>query len=195
MNMSTTDKKERGWKRKLIHELSDYWFIVLYLTIFFSVFTNYQRLILAHYNIIYTDYGISVIKALVLGKVVLIAESLHVGRRFENKPLIFSVIYNSIVFTVCVLLFNTAEVIVDGFIHKMNAEQAVAELVSHYNYELFARGMVVFFAFIPFFAVRELGLILGPGMMRKLFFQKRSAWRLTLDEQCSRGTVGGPADK
>ena len=49
------------------------------MAIFFGVFTTYRRLLLAHYGIGYEDYGISVIRALVLGKVVLVARSLTSG--------------------------------------------------------------------------------------------------------------------
>jgi hypothetical protein len=52
---------------------------------------------------------------------------------------------------------------------------AVDEVMSGFNYEWLARAMVVFFAFIPFFMVRELGGVLGEGTVAKLFFQQRSA--------------------
>ena len=87
--MSTVNEKKKGLKQKILHELIKYWLIVLYMAIFFGAFTSYRRLLLAHYGISYEDYGISVIRALVLAKVVLVAEALHLGRGYEDKPMIF----------------------------------------------------------------------------------------------------------
>jgi hypothetical protein len=56
------------------------------MAILFAVFTNYRRLIRAHYLISYEEYGFSVIKALILAKVILVAEKLCLGRGLEDKP-------------------------------------------------------------------------------------------------------------
>ena len=77
-----------GWKVTLTAELIDYWIVVLYLACFFAVFTWYRRLILAEYQIAYLHYGVSVVEALVLAKVILIGEGLRLGRGLEDKPLI-----------------------------------------------------------------------------------------------------------
>lgn len=172
-----SNKKRTGWKQKLLDEVKEYWIIVLYLAIFFGVFTNYRRLILAHYQIVYHAYMIGVIKALVLAKVVLILESLHVVRGFKDRPLIVPTLFKAFLFTVCVGLFNAIESMTGSFIHGRNLMGAVDELVSQYNYEWLAGAVVVFFAFIPFFAVRELGQVLGEGTISKLFFQRRSTMK------------------
>ena len=79
------------------------------MAIFFGAFANYRRLLLAHYGISYEDYGIAVIKALVLAKVVLVAETLRLGRGYEEKPLIVPTLYKTFLFTVCVAVFDIAE--------------------------------------------------------------------------------------
>ena len=173
--MDDTNKKKAGWKQKIIHELVEYWLIVLYLAIFFGVFTNYRRLILAHYHISYEAYGFSVIKALVLAKVILVAESLRLGRGFKDKPLIVPTLYKAFLFTVCVAVFNVVESMIRSFIHGSGLMGAVSEFTSRFDDELLAGALVVFFSFIPFFAVRELGQVLGEGTISKLFFRKRSA--------------------
>jgi hypothetical protein len=173
--MNALNKKKTGWKQKILHEMIEYWITVLYMALFFGVFSNYRRLIQAHLQISYEDYGISVIKALVLAKVVLVADSLRLGRGFEDKPLIVPTLYKSFIFTVCVTLFNVIGSMIGCFIHGIGPMEAVDELMSGFNYEWLARALVVFFAFIPFFAVRELRRVLGNGLILKLFFQRRSA--------------------
>jgi hypothetical protein len=100
------------------------------LAIFFGVFTNYRRLILAHYHISYTAYGFSVIKALVLAKVILVAESLRLDRGLEDKPLIVPTVYKAFLFTVCVAVFNVVESMIRSFIHGSGLMGAVSEFTS-----------------------------------------------------------------
>lgn len=173
--MNTANEKKKNWKQKLVHEFVSYWFAVLYMAIFFAVFTNYRRLILAHYQIVYTEYGISVIKALVLAKVVLIAEAMRLGRGFEKQPLIIPTLYKTVVFTVCVAAFDILETVVRALIGGMGTAGAIDKVWGRFNYEWLASATVVFFAFIPFFAFRELKLIFGEGTIFRLFFQPRTA--------------------
>ena len=88
--MSNPDKKKRDVKKKIVHEVTEYWIIVCYLALVFAAFTWYRRLVLAAHDITYTNYGVAVIEALVLAKVVMIGDVLRLGRRLEHKPLIYS---------------------------------------------------------------------------------------------------------
>ena len=183
--MDTVNNK-KGWKQRILHELVSYWIIVLYLAIFFGVFTTYRRLLLAHHQIDYAEYGISVIRALVLAKVVLVAETLRLGRGFEDKPLVVPTLYKTLLFTICMALFSVAEELVRGFIHGKGVAAAADEVMSQLHLEWLARALVVFFAFIPFFMVRELGRVLGKGTIARLFFQRRSAIEAGCDPKLKR---------
>ena len=97
--MTKTNKKKVGWKDKLVLEMIAYWINVLYLTILFAVFTSYRRLILANYDISYSNWGISLIKALVLAKVIMVGDLFRFNRGLENKPLIFPTLFRSVMFT------------------------------------------------------------------------------------------------
>src|SRR5688572_787683 len=172
--MNTVNEKKKGWKQKILHELKNYWLLVLYMSIFFGVFTTYRRLLLAHYEISYEDYGISIIRALVLCKVVLVAEVLHLGRRFEEKPLIVPTLYKTFLFTVCMMVYDIAEGLFRGLLGVLGLLGAVDEVMSRFNYEWLSRALVIFFAFIPLFAIRELTRVLG-GRVTDIFFQRSSA--------------------
>jgi hypothetical protein len=147
--------------------------MVIYMAIFFGAFSSYRRFLLAHYGISYGEYGISVIRALVLSKVVLIAEALHLGRGYEDKPLVVPTLYKTALFTSCVAIFDIAEGLLRGVIGGLGPMGAVHDVMSRFNYEWLSRAMVIFFAFIPFFAVRELRRVLGDGVT-DVFFHRRS---------------------
>ena len=161
-----------GWKRKLFLEMTAYWINVAYLTILFSVFNSYRRLILAHYDIGYSNWGISLIKALVLAKVIMVGSLFHFDRILDKKPMIFPTLLRSFLFTLWVGLFALIESTIRGFLHGKGSAGASDHLLSEGTHEFFAKCLVVFVAFIPSFAFKELGRVFGKGKIWELFFRK-----------------------
>src|ERR1700692_1746850 len=100
--MNEVNKKKAGLKEKFVRELINYWVTFLYLAFFFGAFAWYRRLVLAEYGISYLHYGTALVEALVLAKVILIGDALHLGRKLEEKPLIIPTIYKTVVFCVFV---------------------------------------------------------------------------------------------
>ena len=164
-----------GWKHKVYHELVDYWMNVVYLTLFFGVFMWYRRFILAEYEIAYLHYGIAVIQALVLAKVIMIGDIVRLGRGLEDKPLIFPTLYKAAVFSVFVGLFKILEHTIRGLLHRERLAGGMHDILSKGRNELLAYALIIFFTFIPFFAFKELGRVLGKGSIRHLFFRRRAA--------------------
>ncbi len=170
--MKDANARRAERKQKLTHEFVEYWINVAYLTFFFGVFTTYRRLILARYEISYEEYGIALIKALILAKVIMIGDILRLGRRLENKPLIIPTLYKTVVFTLWVVLFSVIESVIRGLLHGKGLAGGLDELMSKGIYEVLAGCLVVFFALIPFFAFRELERALGVGRIRDSFFRR-----------------------
>ena len=90
-------KDESAFKVKVLEELVEYDFDVIYLTIAFGTFTAYRRLLLAAHDIDYTDYGIAFIEVLILAKVIMIGSVFRRGRGLEDKPLIIPTFYKTVV--------------------------------------------------------------------------------------------------
>jgi len=171
--MHDNNTKKISWKQKLSRGFKEYWINVLYLTIFFSIFTDYRRLILAHYNIYYGNYGVSVINALILGKVILIVEHLPFGKGFEDRPLIIPTLYKSSIFTICVAIFIALESMAHRFFIAKSMAGVSGVPARHSVYEWTAGALMVFCAFVPFFAMRELSHVLGEGVIPELFFRRK----------------------
>ena len=72
--------------------------VATFLFFFFGSFTTYRRLVLAEYQIGYFEYGWALLKALVLAKVILIGEILHLGERFHDRPLLVSTLWKTLMF-------------------------------------------------------------------------------------------------
>jgi hypothetical protein len=169
--MKEANNKGEGWKSKFVNEITEYAINFLYLAVFFGVFTFYRRLVLAEYQISYMNYGFSLIKALILAKVIMIGSLFHLGGKYQDKPLIYPVLYNTIVFTIWVAVFFVLEDMVVGLLHGKGLAGGWQELKSRNVDELLARCVVILFAFIPFFAFKELGRVIGNKTIVELFFR------------------------
>jgi hypothetical protein len=171
--MNSPDKKKRNWKEIIFHELVEYWINVAYLTLVFAAFTQYRRLVLAAYDITYTNYWFAVIEALILAKVIMIGDVVRLGRGLEKKPLIYPTLYKTAVFTFFVGVFTVLENVIKGLWKGTGFTGGLVEFLGKGSNEFIANALIVFVAFIPFFGVKELGRVLGQDKIRALFFRKR----------------------
>jgi hypothetical protein len=153
--------------------MAEYWINVIYLALVFAAFTQYRRFVLAAHGITYTNYWVAVIEALILAKVVMIGDVIRLGRRLEHKPLIYSTLLKTVVFSLFVGAFTIVEHLIKGLWKGAGLTGGLGELLGKGHHQLLAMTLVVFVAFIPFFAFRELGRVLGEGKIRTLFFQRR----------------------
>ena len=164
--------KHASLKEKALEEVKVFWIITLYLVVFFGAFTVYRRLVLQDLGVLYLHYGFALIEALIIAKVIMIGQAVGLGRRFENKPLIWSVLYKSALFSILVLLFGVLEHVIEGLYHKKDLTGILHGIVELGMYELLARVIMLIVAFVPFFAFWELGRVLGPKKLAALFFSR-----------------------
>jgi hypothetical protein len=149
-----------------------FWLTTLYLFNFLGSFTTYRRLILAETGVTYLHYGIALIEALVVAKVILLGRMFGFSRRFEQQPLIVPVVYKSILFGVLVMLFGILEHVIEGMLRSHSALSGLRDLASLGVDELSARVLMIIIAFVPFFAFWEIGRVVGMPKLAAMFFQK-----------------------
>ena len=114
------------------------------------------------------------IKALILAKVILIGDALRLGRRLEHKRLIYPTLLKTVLFSLFVGVFTILEEMIKGLLKGQGLARAFTQFFEKGTDELLANCLVVFVAFIPFFALRELGRVLGEGKIWALFFRRRA---------------------
>lgn len=170
------DKPGRaGLKERAIEEFKLYAVIVLYLWIFLGSFTLYRRFIVAESGVGYVNYGIALIEALIIGKVILIGKLFGSSRRYDQSPLIVPVLYKSLFFGALVFLFGILEHIVKGWFHHEGLLGGLRTLGETSAYEIGARAVMLIVAFVPFFAFAELSRVMGGHALKALFFDRRPA--------------------
>src|SRR5215469_2898624 len=97
-NGSIPISRAARWKKGLVHEVKRYLFMFLYLWAMNGLLLLHESVVLARYDIPFTRWGYALVTALVLAKVMLVMEDFNIPRGFENRPLIYSIAYKSVVF-------------------------------------------------------------------------------------------------
>jgi hypothetical protein len=173
--MTTTHPSPIGAKQRVVHEIRELLAIFAYLAVFFLVFKFYTRLVLEEYGIDFFAYGLTILKALMLAKIILTADMLHIGERYQQRPLIIPTVYKTITFSIFTLVFEILEHIIIGVFHGKGVSAVFAEILDKGWPHLAGMTLVVFVAFLPFFAFRETDRILGEAKLIDWFFKRRNS--------------------
>lgn len=155
--------------KKLANEIREFLAVFLFVAPFFLAITNYRMFLQANFSHPFLAYGMSLFNALVLSKIILIGELVHLGGRFSNSPLIFITVNKSAVFTIFYLMFHLLEEGVRGALHGKGFLHAIQAEAFTSVEALLAHLLFVFFAFIPFFALMETRRRIGIDRFRELF--------------------------
>ncbi|MEM7008932.1 MAG: hypothetical protein AAF462_07350, partial [Thermodesulfobacteriota bacterium] len=98
-------------------------------------------------------------------------------RRFQQMPLIIPTVFRSFLFCIYVALFKILEHTAIGLFHGEGLTAGFYEIIGKDSNQILATALVTFCAFLPFFGIKELGLVMGPGKLSKLFFRKRFSYQ------------------
>ena len=161
------ENSKMSLRQKAAHEFKEFVVIFLYLAFFFCSIETYKMLLLNDFRDSYLNYSFALINALVIGKVILIGEYAHLGKKYETKQLLFSSIYKAFLFSLLVFAFHIVEEAIKRLLH---GESTVAALHNIHVADLLGRSLVVFCTFVPLFAFRELRRVLGEDQFQDLLF-------------------------
>jgi magnesium-transporting ATPase (P-type) len=163
------EEPKKSLKARAAYEVRELIIVVLYLTFFFCTLATYSMVLQKTYDSAMANYGEALIKALVIGKIILIGEALKVGKKFESQPLLPFSAAKAFVYTLIVFAFHIVELLVVSLFRGKSLDSAFHSLRFG---DLLARSFVVFSTFIPFFAFRELGRRLGEDKFKSLVFSR-----------------------
>ena len=163
-----TASPKRSLKLRMLDELRKFLVIVAYLWLVFFVLFVHEWLVLAGHNISFRFYGLATLNALVLGKIMLIAENMRFTKRFDNRPLIVPIAYKSIVFAVLLLAAYIAEEIGVGLFHGKTVAESFPMIGGGRPATLLCVTAIMAAALAPFFAFREIARVVGEAEFRIL---------------------------
>lgn len=163
----------RAWA---IDEVKRLFVIFIYLWAMFALFTLYEMVILRQREIAFVPKaGFAAINAIALAKVMLVAEDLDILRSIKKYPLIYPIIADSIFMTVLFLCFNVLEHLVVGFFEHKTVAASLPALGGGGLVGLLCLAIIMFWAILPFIAVRYISRDLGPGRLKAMLFGTKVA--------------------
>jgi hypothetical protein len=159
-------------RHRLAHEIKVYAGISLYLYVCFGTILLYKESVLEAHGLSYAPYGLAAAKALILGKFMLIAQALHIGERYKHKPLIYMVLYKSVIFLIVLVALSFVEEIVVGAIHGRAVIQTISEIAGGRWLEIAMTCALLWLILLPYFAFQQINQVLGRGEFRQMLFGK-----------------------
>ena len=160
---------------KALAALSAYLYVCLGAVILF------KSAVLREVGVTYTIWGVALVKAIILGKFMLLLRMAHIGERYRHKPLIWPTLYQSLMFLVMLLILTTIEELLVGLIHGRALTNSLAHVVGPTFYQGFSVCFLMFLILVPYSAYACLGDVLGERALFRLFFVDRSASTLVRD--------------
>jgi hypothetical protein len=157
-------------KRRIAHEIREFLIVFLFLAPFFMSFATFRTYVVGEPGSWYFNYGTALVNALILAKIIVIGELAGLGKRSEDKALIFSTLHKAVAFTLLAMAFHAIEGTVRGVLHGQTAFAAFYGTVVTDKGEFLGRGLVLFFGALPFFALREVRRVMGEDPFHRLFF-------------------------
>lgn len=154
-------------KEKAAEELRNYAVVTAYLFVCFAAILLYKAALLEAEGVAFAPIGTALVKALILGKFILIGEALHVGTRFGRGVLLASIARKTLLFAALLVVLTVLEEVVVGWVHHRPAAASLAELFGAALPERLASVLLMVLVLLPLIAARELGRKLGPGGLRK----------------------------
>ncbi|QGM97231.1 DUF4339 domain-containing protein [Methylocystis parvus] len=154
------------------HEFISYLAVSGYLMVWFSAVMFYKATILRSVGVEFAPLGFAVVKALILGKFILVLEAVKLGeRRASNEILIWQIVKKALLFTVALIFLSLVEEVIMGHFHGKSARDVLSEIGGGSISQTVATGILMFLVLLPYFAFRRLALELGA--LPELLFTRR----------------------
>ncbi len=149
-------------------------------TLFFLVSFN---LIVFTTNLLIYDYWfrlsgflLATTTALIVGKAVLVANSIRLIDRFRGAPLIQPILYKTLFYTAVVLVVRLLERFVHLALDDRGFAAAFDVALHDFSWHRFAAIQIwLFTCFLVYVTATELAHLLGEGQLFRLFFRHRSS--------------------
>lgn len=155
------------------HEFQELAIISAYLYITLGAVILMKAALLHTEGIPFAPWGIAIVKAVVLGKFVLLGNLAHVGGRDISGPLIWPTLRRAVAFLVLLVILTIIEEVVVGLFHHQSIAASLGDLFGARLQETLAGYLIMLLVLIPFFAFRVLSEALGEGRLERMFFVAR----------------------
>ena len=160
----------KSLKERAYEELKEFLRMTLYLWVVFGLLILYKSVILAEYNIDITQHWLAILNALALAKVMLLAKGFHLGDRYNEEPLIYTILMKSALFTVVLVCFKFLEDYVIGLFHHKSFVESISDIAGGTAKGIVTLTALLFVILVPFVAYGEVKRVMGDDKVADLMF-------------------------
>lgn len=143
-------------RERLREELRKYALISAYLFVCFGVILLYESSILEASGGDPLAWTLALVKALVMGKFILIGDALSVGSRAAEHPLLHRIAWKSLAMLAILIVFKCLEELVVGWFHDRSAGQVLGEFLDRSWIQMVAPVFLMLLILIPLMAAAEI---------------------------------------
>jgi hypothetical protein len=163
----------RDLKERVIEEFKRFWLMAIYLWAVFSLFVLNEDVVMRSQGINFVANGFAIVNALVLAKVMLIAQNMNLRRWAPQSRLIYRIVFETLLVVVLFVCFHVIERVVVGLIKGQAVGTSLPSFGGGGMLGLLCVALSLFVSLMPYFAFRNIGRALGPGQMKALLFESR----------------------
>ena len=159
------DSPTRALAGRLMNEVRQFVVMFLYLWILFGLFVLNQVLTLEQHGLSIALSGFAMLNALVLAKVMMIVEYFDFSRWLRGGPLVYPVVFESLLLSVLFIVFHFVERVVMGLLKGEALQQSIPNIAGGGPLGLICIGCILLFSLLPFFAFKHLSRVLGLSLI------------------------------
>src|SRR6516162_3256308 len=157
-----------------LHELYEILPPVIFFLAGFNLILLTTNLILADYSAAFGNFMLATTGALVVGKAVLVADTMPFLGRYDRAPLLEPILYKTLVYWVFVFIARLLETLVEFLMHGHSLGEFLPHLASTFSWHRFAAIQIwIFVLFLIYVTASELNELFGQGELRRIFLTHR----------------------
>ena len=162
-----------GFWHWLKHEFHEVIPPTIFFLISFHIVVLDRKLMLRQYGLPLSSIASATVGALLVAKVVLISDALPFVNRFPDKPLMYNVVWKTMIYVAAAFVVHYLEHLFEHWRNVGSLAEANRELLEQIVWPRFAAVQIMLIVLIFVYCVaRELARVLGPHTVRELFFGK-----------------------
>ena len=162
--------------RVIIEEIKEATPTFIFFFVAFHLVAITKMLMLMGYKITLTGSTVATIGAMIVAKAVLIANKTPVVNIFQNKPLIFGVVWKTLIYGLLTLIFRYLEEIIPLMVKHGSLMIAREHLIGEISWPHFwAFQIWLMVALLLYCSFLELLSVFGAGRIKEVFFGMKSS--------------------
>ena len=142
--------------------------ISLYLWICFSVLLLYKNSVLGTDDVALLALSSAAIKALIMGKFILIGRVFKVGERFRHDVLLHRILWKSLATMLLLMIFTIAEDLLVGLVHGHVIADTMGKMMARSWAQWVTPNLLMLLVLIPMIAFEKIDASMGKGSLLRI---------------------------